>query len=457
MKLANQVAHSYSPFSQINPVPENRKSRQCILEQVDLLRIRASSELNPKTKSSLGQFFTPSPICLYMASLFDKLNDDINLLDPGCGSGSLTSAFIEEVVKRRQAKSITVQAYDIEPKIEPFINEALKICVSLSEEVGIKCKAEFILNDFIVQSSFKSGLFNDEQFTHVIMNPPYKKISSNSKHRKALRAASIETVNLYTGFMALAIQKLQKNGELVAIIPRSFCNGLYYQPFREFMLSQAAIRHIHLFESRNHAFADDQVLQENIIIHLIKGGVQEKVTITSSPVADFHIDKQTATVTASDMTVRTVPFINIVNTNDRQKFIHISANGYDQAVINKLSIFTSSLSDIGVDVSTGPVVDFRLKDDLRNNMGADTVPLIYPIHLNNGINWPIESKKPNAITVSKKSKKWLWKHSGSFVITRRFSSKEEKRRIIATFYDSSLPGELIGYDNKLNVFHCDKS
>lgn len=60
----------------------------------------------------------------------------------------------------------------------------------------------------------------------------------------------------------------------MAIIPRSFCNGPYYRPFREFVLKHAAIRHMHLFESRNKAFKDDDVLQENIIIWLERGGQQ---------------------------------------------------------------------------------------------------------------------------------------------------------------------------------------
>ncbi len=458
MKSVIQPICPKNPYnSQAYYVHENRKYHQNLLNEADLLRIRANSELDKKTKSSFGQFFTPSPICLFMASLFDKLSGEINLLDPGCGSGSLTSAFIEETIKRNQAQSITIQAYDIESKIKPFISENLRLCASVCEEAGISCRTEFILDDFIIQNSLKIELFNNEKFTHVIMNPPYKKISSNSKHRKALKVASIETVNLYTGFMALAIQKLKNNGELVAIIPRSFCNGLYYQPFREFILSQTAIRHIHIFESRNQTFSDDQVLQENIIIHLVKGATQGKVTTTSSPIADFHIHAPSNTITASDMTTRTGHFENVVSVNDKRKFIHISANGYDQTIIDKLSVFTSSLEELGVEVSTGPVVDFRLKDDLRDNMEQDSVPLIYPIHLNSGISWPKKSKKPNAIIVSENSKKWLWKHSGCFVVTRRFSSKEERRRIIATFYDSSLPGELIGFDNKLNVFHYKKT
>jgi hypothetical protein len=75
-------------------------------------------------------------------------------------------------------------------------------------------------------------------------------------------------VNLYSAFVALAVGEAAPGGQIVAIIPRSFCNGPYYRPFRDFILERAAIRHMHLFESRNKAFKDDEVLQENIIIRL---------------------------------------------------------------------------------------------------------------------------------------------------------------------------------------------
>ena len=288
------------------------------------------------------------------------------------------------------------------------------------------------------------------------MNPPYKKINTASSHRKALKSVGIETVNLYAGFVALSISKLLAGGELVAIIPRSFCNGVYYQPFREYLLRETAIQHIHIFDSRSVAFADNNVLQENIIIHLIKGVKQQSVTITSSPGADFKIDSLTESVTATDITTRTVPFTAMVRSNDRRKFIHIAANERDRSVVDRLSHFSSTLDDIKLGVSTGPVVDFRLKDDLRQNIEDGAVPLIYPTHLKEKVNWPKDSKKPNAILVSSQSKKWLWENSGNFVIVKRFSSKEEKRRVVATHYDGTLPGELIGFDNKLNVFHARK-
>ena len=42
---------------------------------------------------------------------------------------------------------------------------------------------------------------------------------------------------------------------------------------------------------------------------------------------------------------------------------------------------------------------------------------------------------------------------GYFVLTRRFSAKEERKRIVAVVYRSNLPGDWVGFENHLNVFH----
>ena len=428
-----------------------------VLQQAELLRIKANLKLDPKVKSSLCQFFTPHSISLYMASLFHKIEGNISLLDPGCGSGSLTAAFVDESLRRNKLTSINIDAFDIDSVVQPFINETLALCVEKSKKHGVSIDVNFILDDFIFNKTQCAGLFaNQGNYSHVIINPPYKKIATKSEHRRALKSVGIETVNLYAGFVALAIQQLDRGGELVAIIPRSFCNGVYYQPFREFLLRETALTQIHIFDSRFSAFADYDVLQENIIIHLIKGAKQQKVKITSSPAADFQIDRETQSITATDRTTRTVPFTSIVQSKDRRKFIHIAANERDRAVIDRLSCFNSTLEDLGIQVSTGAVVDFRLKDDLRQDLESGAVPLIYSTHLDKVVNYPKNSKKPNAISISSKSRNWLWQNSNNFVIVKRFSSKEEKRRIVAAHYDGSLPGELIGFDNKLNVFHSAK-
>ena len=235
-------------------------------------------------------------------------------------------------------------------------------------------------------------------------------------------------------------RQLRTGGEMVAIIPRSFCNGPYFKPFREQFFSMMSLRHIHVFEKRNHAFRDDDVLQENIVLHAVKEGRPSDVTITTSCGATFDVDPARRVCTAEDMTRRTVPHDSVIRDGDPDRFVHIAANRIEQGIVDRMAHFKATLADLGVEVSTGPVVDFRLTDDLRAELEEGAVPLLYAAHFRGGkLSWPKTMRKPNAIRLSDKSRKWLWANSGSYVVTRRFTSKEERRRIVASVYSSDAP------------------
>jgi adenine-specific DNA-methyltransferase len=107
-------------------------------------------------------------------------------------------------------------------------------------------------------------------------------------------------------------------------------------------------------------------------------------------------------------------------------------------------------------VSTGRVVDFRLKDALRWEPDKGTVPLLYPCHFNGGsIHWPIsEARKPNAILNNDVTRPWLVR-SGVYLLTKRFTSKEERRRLVACIFDpEAVESEWLGIENHLNYFHA---
>jgi len=113
---------------------------------------------------------------------------------------------------------------------------------------------------------------------------------------------------------------MEKHGQVVAIVPRSFCNGPYYKPFRRLILRQCSLERIHVFESRNRAFKDDDVLQENVIVKLIKGNGQGDVIVSCSHDQQF-----------SDYAERSVPFSEIVKPSDREAFIHVPTEKQDSA------------------------------------------------------------------------------------------------------------------------------
>lgn len=440
-------------------------SRLAFAEAAEYYRIDAGNKLDPKKRSDLGQYMTPAPIARYMASLFQNMEEDIRLLDAGAGVGSLTAAFVERLKKNdSDTRSIDFTCYEIEPILLRYLENTLKEAVSESHSLNYSADYTLLANDFIgceehlrQRDIFLVSPQEGEKFTHAILNPPYKKINAKSSHRLALRKAGLETSNLYTGFLYLAAKQLRDGGELAAIVPRSFCNGPYFKPFREQFFSMMALKHIHIFEKRNSAFKGDEVLQESIIFHAVKGATPSRVTITTSLSGDFEYDLENGECIAHDMTHREVDYASVIRPNDPDKFVHITANEIEQAIADRMALFTSTLADIGVEVSIGPVVDFRLKADLRQEPDSGAVPLLYAGHFRNGkLEWPKAMKKPNAIKVSSESRKWLWGNKGHFVITKRFSSKEEKRRIVASVYSSELPGELVGFENHLNVFHINQ-
>ena len=415
-----------------------------MLAAIDYTRLKVSSGIDLTVKSQLGQFMTPVRTATFMSSLFTEgENLSCRLLDPGAGIGSLSAAFIERWLSGElKFQTMNLTTYELDERMLRELWHTMQLYSDLDNFKSEICPGDFIESAVnIIQ--FAPGT----NFTHAILNPPYKKINSDSDHRKLLRQVGIETVNLYSAFMALTLELLMQNGQMVAIVPRSFCNGPYYRPFREFLLKRAAICHMHLFASRNKAFKDDNVLQENLIIKLVKGAKQGVITVSTSADDSF-----------ADYAESSYDFDEIVRTDDAEKCIHVPISA-TQSDIDALSVVCHLLDELNIKVSTGPVVDFRLKEFLLERPEKGSVPLLYSNHFNgNKIEWPkIGGKKPNAIICNSYTKKWLYPN-GYYCVVRRFSSKEERRRIVASVVrpDAFPDSAELGFENHLNVFHMDK-
>jgi adenine-specific DNA-methyltransferase len=421
-----------------------------ITSQLDQVRGRVSKNHQRRERSRIGQFLTPAPIAHFMAGLFQRDIAEVRILDAGAGAGVLSAAAVETFIPRKgRLRSIEVVAYESDELMLPYLENALGRCKAACTKAGIAFRGEVRANDFVAAgvSQTDEGLFagGAERFTHAILNPPYKKINGQSQTRKLLDAAGMEVSNLYAAFVWLAAKMLEPGGELVAITPRSFCNGPYFRRFRLALLEMMALRRIHVFQSRKKAFRDDDVLQENVIVHAVRVGRKPKhVTISSSEGSDFH-----------EVSVRRVPYEHMVLPHDRDAFIHLVLNDEDEDVMHRMRRFGTPLDQLGIEVSTGRIVDFRAREHLRLQPEAGTAPLVHPCHFERGfVRWPAESdKKPNAIVSSEQTRD-LMVPAGHYVLTKRFSAKEERRRVVAAIYDPQrVQSPLVGFENHLNYFH----
>jgi adenine-specific DNA-methyltransferase len=386
-----------------------------------------------------------------MASMFTNRRSTVNLLDAGAGVGTLIAAYVDQVCKwKRKPQTITITAYEIEPVLARYLRLTLRKCSSICNDIGIRMEYKVRQEDFLTAAVnalriSETTHANESRFNCAILNPPYRKFPRNSAAWRALQAVGIETTNLYAAFMWLTFNLLESNGELVAITPRSFSNGLYFRKFRTALLRSMSLKRIHLFDSRDKVFQEDNVLQESVILHAIKSRRRAETVITCS------VEPQNRDITSYKLDPE-----QLVYPEDLNAFIHIIPDEDSYLIDHKIRNLRASLEDLNLSVSTGRVVDFRVKHLLRKKPGPSTFPLIYPAHFSYGfVSWPNgNTRKPNALVEKPKTHK-LVVPAGYYVLVKRFSAKEEERRVVAAVYDPGrLATGLICFENHINYYHA---
>lgn len=421
-----------------------------LTSRAETRRVSALQTLSSDQQTQLGQFFTPERAAALIAGL-PRLPETgrLRILDPGAGTGSLAAALTARVLRECPALELEIVAVEIDPEVGCYLQATLDDLAETASVAGVKVATEIALGDYIELSTSlmtKSAAL-DNPFDLVIMNPPYRKLGLNSGHRRALLAQGVECPNLYAAFLALGAAALDPGGQLVAITPRSFANGPYFGQFRRSLLDRLSLDRIHIFESRSTVFSDTGVLQENIVFSATCQGSTDKVVLS---VSRDHNDKSVE---------RVVSYDEVVRPGDRQHFIRILADDGDTVIANTIASLPAMLPDLGVQVSTGKVVDFRARENLREIPEPGSVPLIYPGNVKGGIiEWPREIRKDQAFVVRAEAeqKKFLLP-AGFYVIVKRFSAKEERRRVVAAVWDPGQNGSPVAFENHLNVFHANGS
>src|SRR5690348_10976747 len=330
---------------------------EALLARTEDRRVSANAALgSAPARVRLGQFFTPSRAAALIAGI-PRLHRSgtLRVLDPGAGTGSLTAALVARLVREAPGLQVEIVAAEIDPAAAAHLGETLADCAKVAEAEGTHVTSTVLRADLVDEATRLGGDRGllAEPFDLVIMNPPYRKLAARSAERQALLAAEgVDCPNLYAAFLAIGVQVLKPGGQLVAITPRSFANGPYFGAFRRFFLRYMALDQIHVFESRSVVFADSDVLQENIVFSATKSGDREQVNLS---VSRGHADEASS---------RTVAYADIVKPGDPNQFIHIPAGEADAGTAGMFAAMPGGLAELGIQVSTGRVVDFRARDYL---------------------------------------------------------------------------------------------
>lgn len=396
----------------------------------------------PKTdRKKYGQFFTSKETAVFMASLFNIPHGkkELLVLDPGAGSGILSVALIERLQGVSAIEHINLVCYETDANVIPLLTANLNwICNNASVSVTY----QIVMDNYILSQDYEYNMLCNadcvRKYDMVIGNPPYMKLPKDAPEVKAMQDVCYGAPNLYFLFASMSLFNLKDGGEIVYIIPRSWTSGAYFKRFRQKFLTDGALKHIHLFVSRDKVFEKESVLQETIIIKVKKTHVKPKqvMVTTTNTNHDF-----------SELTRFPAPYNTVVSGEDM--YVYLVTNRQEISVLKRLNQLKDSLPDIGLRMKTGLTVDFRNWDVLRNQEEEKAVPLFYAQHIRHGkIEFPIGKEHEFIVT----EQQGLLQPNENYLFVKRFTSKEESRRLQCGVYLSKAFAKYknISTQNKIN-------
>lgn len=440
----------------INPLLDELPSHYA-----DSLGLFYTSTVTPQHKKDFGQYFTPLEIAGLMGSYSKNTNPHIRMLDPGCGTAILTCALIESlVVHNPNLKSIELIAYETDNDLIPYSEISLTYLQTWLTSRNVIFTFNLITNDFILDNADCFNSENDlfsvtrETFDIIISNPPYFKLSKEDLRSKAAHLVVNGQPNIYSIFMAVAAKLLSKSGELIFITPRSFASGSYFKVFREFFFQVINITNIHLFVSRKDTFNRDNVLQELVIMKGIKNleNVQAPDIIVSSSFGLKDINQPA---------LKTYHYDELIDFRTNEKILHLPVNDTEEQIVNLFKSWSGNLNKYQIQISTGPVVAFRAREyirDLYENGNTQLVPLFWLHNVEKMIlSYPVPKPNKGQYIVATDGSGSLLLPNRNYLLLRRFSSKDDKSRLIAApYFSNCLNAEFIGVENKVNYIYRPK-
>ena len=161
----------------------------------------AATATSRERQEELGQFLTASLVADFMASMFARLPQTVRLLDAGAGAGALTLALVSRCCEKRDdVRAIKATLYELDDKILDALAGTMHECERLCVDAEIRFTFTIHSADFIQEMSSRlaGDLFGKPPpaFDAAIANPPYRKISTDSAERRALRSVGVAQSNL---------------------------------------------------------------------------------------------------------------------------------------------------------------------------------------------------------------------------------------------------------------------
>ncbi|MFX1507592.1 MAG: class I SAM-dependent DNA methyltransferase [Promethearchaeota archaeon] len=223
----------------------------------------------------LAAYYTSNVAGEFLSYLAIK-NDQVTIMDPACGSGTLlVSAYkrIKELNGSLEHNQILQKLYGVD--ISVFAAQLATINLTIQEPANTWKKNNISIIDFF---RFGKDITESQlrKFDILIGNPPFTRgdrLDSNYKDflESFLRCEGItfnynkKYLGLYAYFLLGSLRLLKKNGVVAFVLPLSFINSSNMKPVLNFILSKLSFKYIITSEAQN-VFSEQCTFKEILFI-----------------------------------------------------------------------------------------------------------------------------------------------------------------------------------------------
>lgn len=264
-----------------------------------------------------------------------------------------------------------------------------------------------------------------------VMNPPYGRVKLGPSERQRWAHVLYGHANLYGLFMGAALEGLDEDGVLAALVPTSFTSGLYFSRLRATLGREAPLREAAFVASRDDVFAD--VLQETCLA-LFDRRRPRRAAISS--VAG------SVTAVAQVKSPRgALPWL-------------LPRRADDAPVAAAAAALPLRLAEVGYRCSTGPLVWNRRADDLTKIKREGWLPVVWAADIDGGKLHQDRKRDGLRYMRQRNGDEAVMVLGEPAVLVQRTTAPEQARRLVAaelTADDLEQWGGLVVVENHVNV------
>lgn len=397
-------------------------------------------------RSELGIYYTPPALTARLLDMAEEAGIDwstARALDPACGGGAFllpVALRIRETLKHLQPAKIVdavgsrLRGFEIDPFAAWLTQVWLEIAFAdLTKAAGRTLPTVVSVCNALDQ------IPKGRRFDLTVGNPPYGRMVLSPEQRERYKRGLYGHANLYGVFTDLALRWTKPKGTIAYVTPTSFLAGEYFKALRKVIAKDAPPIAIDFITARRGVF--DDVLQETALTTYRRSGRRRTAAVHYVDVATETKAKLTAAGSFRIPRKAEAPWIAPREPGQRK-------------IVSAMARMTGRLADWGYEVSTGPLVWNRHKEQMMPAPAPGAHPLVWAESVTADGRFVFRAERRNHAPYFqiRAGDEWL-RVSEPCVLLQRTTAKEQSRRLIAAELPEAFITEHGGVvvENHLNM------